>query len=100
MKLHTEIFSVDLAEGRVDLETIHERLQQIEKGGKLVLRWGLVRSQRRTVLVEIGVLEGSETTSAPVPLLNMKAIRRPGITVSLVVPTGVGAAQGGFICKC
>ena len=71
-----------------------ECLDRTEASGKAVLRWGIVNSTGNEALLEIATITGgSRQTKSAIPM----HVAASGFNVALVIPTGVGAAIGGFI---
>ena len=60
-----------------------------------VIRWGILAAQGQEITAEIAVLGGDYSRT---PLAKLRGARPAGhIHIAIVIPTGVGAAIGGFI---
>lgn len=97
MELKTEIISIHFQAQTEIVQAVSAYLCDFEATGKVILRWGLVRVEEKKALLEVASL----TCSSPVQNLATKTMITDsgpgGVHVSLVIPTGVGAAIGGFI---
>ncbi len=95
MRLAAELIELDLSDGMLDLAQVASRLREEEAKGRSVLRWGAVALRRGKAVIELGILEGAGPRVLPQVAAGPSEAR--GTHVALVVPTGVGAAVGGFI---
>jgi hypothetical protein len=99
MKLETRHLVLPRENGAsVCLEDVVDKLAKTA-AGLSVLRWGVVRASSESIVVEYAVAEG-----CPVSLTELERSKPTRATVSpssgsivFIVPTGVGAAIGGFI---
>lgn len=96
MPLFSEIVRLQAQRGPLDLSSVLDQLNARIAGSDVMLRWGIVGVENGELLVEVAVLrdapvpDGGPASYAALPNV-------PGVRVAIVVPTGVGAAIGGFI---
>lgn len=96
MKLEARLIRVPLAESREVLLTASHYVSAMRERGEQVLRWGMVALDGESVTIEVALV--LEAGRSPSPLNRPEAPpASSGINAALVIPTGVGAATGGFI---
>ncbi len=97
MELKTEILPVHFEAQMEMVQAVSTYLRGFEATGKVILRWGLVKVEERKVLLEVASLVCSPSVQHLAIETTMTDSGSGGVHVSLVIPTGVGAAIGGFI---
>src|SRR5215469_12143533 len=97
MRLHSEIHAVSIDESTIVMDEVLAYIKGLDAGDRVILRWGLVRLEKRRVLVEVAILTDCEAYGSGNSHAPIQGIGRSGFHIALVVPTGVGAAVGGFI---
>ena len=98
MRVYSEIRRVERTRSETVIQQIIHVLDGVRANGMSVLRWGLIALSSRDFLIELALLN----VVSPAPpqtwhnaTRNATAIGR--LTIAIVVPTGVGAAFGGFV---
>jgi hypothetical protein len=96
VRLQTELLPLSTVGYRTIWDAVFACIAKVRTSGKAILRWGLVSVSGQEALLEIASI--SDVSVQPeAQLAAIKESARGGIYVALVVPTGVGAAIGGFI---
>lgn len=88
------------------LDSVVYQLSAAQINGQIVLRWGLLHADGKSMMLELAIAEGIDAQavssivippSAHARTIASGSTRVGGTHVALVVPTGVGAEIGGFI---
>lgn len=82
-------------DGDDPLDVVARHLYSLHERGETVLRWGGIRLEAGRLLLEVAITEIVGSVDEVQTSLGSQALR--GSAVAIIVPTGVGAAIGGFI---